>query len=93
MRHPGLPRCGSCTGGLDVGLTNSPGHVAVIVEVDSTSVYVAQENYCDTLHFLAMPMHKVATDYAITDLSGWSQRIVRGWIHFTVNGGLLPTRQ
>ncbi len=37
-------------------------------------------------------IHTVANCYAITDLSDWSQRIVRGWIHFTVNGGSLPTR-
>lgn len=27
----------------------------------------------------------------LTDLSGWSQRIVRGWIHFTANSGTLPS--
>jgi hypothetical protein len=78
--------------GWTSGLTNSPGHVAVIVGVDSAFVYIAQENYSDTQYFLALPIHKIATGYAITDLSGWSQRIVRGWIHFTVNGGLLPTQ-
>ncbi|HEY6406437.1 MAG TPA: CHAP domain-containing protein [Ktedonobacteraceae bacterium] len=72
--------------GWTSGLTNSPGHVAVIVGVDDVSVYVAQENYSDTQYFLALPIHKVANGYEITDLSGWSQRIVRGWIHFTVNG-------
>jgi hypothetical protein len=76
--------------GWTSSLTTSPGHVAVILGVDNTFVYVAQENYSDTQYFLALPIHKVATGYAITDLSGWSQRIVRGWIHFTINGGLLP---
>jgi len=73
------------------GLINSPGHVAVIVGVDDQYVYIAQENYSNTQYFLALPIHKVANGYEITDLSGWSQRIVRGWIHFTVNGGSLPT--
>jgi hypothetical protein len=72
------------------GLTNSPGHVAVIVGVDDATVYVAQENYSNTQYFQKLPIHKVATGYEITDLSGWSQRIVRGWIHFTLNGGPLP---
>lgn len=77
--------------GWTSGLTTSPGHVAVIVGVDNTSVYIAQENYSDTQYFLALPIHRVATGYEITDLSGWSQRIVRGWIHFTANGGPQPT--
>jgi hypothetical protein len=65
----------------------------VLVGVDNTSVYVAhQENYSDTQYFLALPIHKVANGYEITDLSGRSQRIVRGCIHFIVNGGSLPTR-
>ena len=76
--------------GWTSGLTSSPGHVAVIVGVDDAHVYVAQENYSNTQYFLALPIHKVANGYEITDLSGWSQRIVRGWIHFTVNGGLPP---
>lgn len=77
--------------GWTSGLLNSPGHVAVIVGVDSTYVYIAQENYSDTQYFLALPIHKVVNGYEITDLSGWSQHIVRGWIHFTVNGGPQPT--
>jgi CHAP domain len=76
--------------GWTSGLTNSPGHVAVIVGVDDTTVYVAQENYSDAQYFMALPIHRVADGYEITDLSGWSQRIVRGWIHFTVNGGETP---
>jgi len=77
--------------GWTSGLANSPGHVAVIVGVDNSFVYIAQENYNDTQYFLALPIRHVANGYVITDLSGWSQRIVRGWIHFTVNGGALPT--
>jgi hypothetical protein len=76
--------------GWTSGLTNSPGHIAVIVGVDNAFVYIAQENYSDMQYFLALPIHKVASGYEITDLSGWSQRIVRGWIHFTVNGGPQP---
>lgn len=76
--------------GWTSGLLNSPGHVAVIVGVDDAFVYIAQENYSDTQYFLALPIHQVANGYEITDLSGWSQRIVRGWIHFTVNGGPQP---
>ena len=56
--------------GWTSGLTNSPGHVAVIVGVDSAFVYIAQENYSDTQYFLALPIHKVATGYEISDLSG-----------------------
>lgn len=78
--------------GWTSGLTTSPGHIAVIVGVDDAYVYVAQENYNDTLYFQALPIHRVASGYEITDLSGWSARIVRGWIHFTVNGGVLPTK-
>lgn len=77
--------------GWTSGLTSSPGHVAVIVGVGNASVYVAQENYSNTQYFLALPLHQVANGYEITDLSGWSQRIVRGWIHFTVDGGPRPT--
>ncbi len=78
--------------GRTSGLINSPGHVAVIVRVDNTSVYIAQENYSDTQYFLALPLHKVANGYENTDLSGRGQRIVLGWIHSTVNGGSQPTR-
>jgi hypothetical protein len=77
--------------GWTSGLINSPGHVALIVGVDDANVYIAQENYNETQYFLALPIRQVANGYAITDLSGWSQRIVRGWIHFTANGGALPT--
>ncbi len=73
--------------GWTSGLTASPGHVAVITAVDATHVYVAQENYNETQYFLALPMATVANGYAITDRSGLPDRIVRGWIHFTVNGG------
>jgi CHAP domain len=73
--------------GWTSGLTTSPGHVAVITAVDATHVYVAQENYNETQYFLALPMATAASGYAITDLSGLPDRIVRGWIHFTVNGG------
>lgn len=76
--------------GWTSGLTSSPGHVALIVGVTATSLTVAQENYNTTEYFLTLPIHKVATGYEIVDLSGWSQRIVRGWIHFTVNGGSQP---
>ena len=72
--------------GWTSGLTSSPGHVAVITAVDSTHVYVAQENYNETQYFLALPMVSGARGYAITDLSGLPNRIVRGWIHFTANG-------
>jgi hypothetical protein len=76
--------------GWTSGLIHSPGHVALITGVDHAYVYVAQENYNNTQYFLALPIHQVADGYEITDLSGWSQRIVRGWIHFTANGGPLP---
>jgi hypothetical protein len=75
--------------GWTSGLTTSPGHVAVIVGIDANNVYLAQENYSNTQYFLALPIHRVASGYEITDLSGWSQRIVRGWIRFTANGGSL----
>jgi hypothetical protein len=73
--------------GWTSGLTSSPGHVAVITAVDSAHVYVAQENYNETQYFLALPMVSGARGYAITDLSGLPNRIVRGWIRFTANGG------
>ena len=73
--------------GWKSGLSSEPGHVVVITGIDDTHVYVAQENYNETQYFLALPITKVANGYIITDLSGWSNRIVRGWIHFTVNGG------
>ncbi len=76
--------------GWTSGLINSPGHVALVVGVDDAYVYIAQENYNETQYFLALPIRQVANGYAITDLSGWSQRIVRGWIHFTANGGARP---
>ncbi|MGZ3600774.1 MAG: hypothetical protein ACXVCO_07265 [Ktedonobacterales bacterium] len=62
------------------GLINSPGHVALITGVDATRVYVAQENYSDSAYFQALPLRHVANGYAITDLSGEPNRIVRGWI-------------
>jgi CHAP domain len=73
--------------GWTSSLTTSPGHVAVITAVDATRVYVAQENYSQTAYFQALPLAHTARGWAITDLSGISNRIVRGWIHFTVNGG------
>ena len=73
--------------GWTSGVTNSPGHVAVIVGVDDQYVHVAQENYSDRAYFLALPIHHGANGYAITDLTGLSNRIVRGWIHFTINSG------
>jgi len=78
--------------GWTSGLIHSPGHVAIIAGVDNSYVYIAQENYNNFQYFLALPIHQAANGYEITDLSGWSQRIVRGWIHFTANGGALPTR-
>jgi hypothetical protein len=73
--------------GWTSGLIDSPGHVAVITAVDATHVYVAQENYNETQYFLALPMTTTASGYAIADRSGLPNRIVRGWIHFTANGG------
>jgi hypothetical protein len=73
--------------GWTSSLTTSPGHVAVITAVDATHVYVAQENYNETAYFQALPLTHSARGWAITDLSGISNRIVRGWIHFSVNSG------
>jgi hypothetical protein len=70
--------------GWTSGLTSSPGHVALIVGVDATHVYLAQENYNDTQYFLALPLRHVAAGYEITDRSGLSHRVVRGWIRFAV---------
>ncbi|HEX8036045.1 MAG TPA: hypothetical protein VF510_19465, partial [Ktedonobacterales bacterium] len=66
--------------GCRSGLINSPGHVALITGVDATRVYVAQENYSDSAYFQALPLRHIANGYAITDLSGLPNRIVRGWI-------------
>ncbi len=73
--------------GWKSGVSNLPGHVAVIVGVDDQYVYVAQENYSDTGFFLALPMRHVANGYTIDEYSIEPSRITRGWIHFTVNGG------
>ncbi|HEX6797915.1 MAG TPA: CHAP domain-containing protein [Ktedonobacterales bacterium] len=59
------------------------GHVAIVTAVDATHVYVAQENYNDTQYFLALPLAHTAAGWHITDLSGVSNRIVRGWIRLT----------
>lgn len=67
------------------GLLASPGHVAFITGVDASHVYVAQENYSDAQYFLALPLTRTTRGWAITDLSGVSGRIVRGWIHFAAN--------
>ncbi|HLY30094.1 MAG TPA: hypothetical protein VKQ36_03645, partial [Ktedonobacterales bacterium] len=60
-------------------------HVALIVGVDATHVYVAQENFSDRAYFLALPLTHTATGYHITDLSGVSNRITRGWIHLALD--------
>ncbi len=73
--------------GWKSGLSTEPGHVVVVTGIDDAHVYIAQENYNETQYFLALPITKVANGYIITDLSGWSNRVVRGWIHFTINGG------
>lgn len=67
------------------GLADSPGHIAVVTGVDARDVYVAQENYNDTQYFLALPVTRVPGGWHITDLSGLSNRIVRGWIHLTLS--------
>lgn len=77
--------------GWTSGLNTAPGHVAVIVAVDDANVYVAQENLSDMYFFMTFPIHKVANGYEITNVSGLQNSIIRGWIHFTVNGGSLPT--
>jgi hypothetical protein len=66
------------------GLTSSPGHIAIITGTDTTHVYIAQENYNDTEYFLALPLTALADGWHITDLSGLSNRIVRGWIRLTL---------
>ena len=73
--------------GWTSGLIASPGHIALITAVDATHVYIAQENYNDRQYFLALPLTHTSRGYAITDRSGVAGRIVRGWIHFTVEGG------
>ena len=70
--------------GWTSGLIHSPGHVAIITGVDATHVYIAQENFNDRRAFMALPLRHIARGYAITDLSGLPNRIVRGWIRFTL---------
>ena len=72
-------------GGWTSGLTSSPGHIAIVTGTDATHVYIAQENYNDSQFFLALPLTAVADGWHITDLSGLSHRIVRGWIRLTVS--------
>lgn len=76
--------------GWTSGLTTSPGHVAIVTGVDATHVYIAQENYNDAQYFMALPLATTARGAAVADRSGLPNRIVRGWIHFTVNGGPAP---
>jgi hypothetical protein len=73
--------------GWKSGLTASPGHVAIITRVTDYTVFIAQENATDTGYFDGLPMSKNENGYHITDTSGIANRIVRGWIHFTANGG------
>ena len=70
--------------GWTSGLIASPGHIALITAVDNGHVYIAQENYNDHQYFLALPLTHTSRGYAITDRSGVVGRIVRGWIHFTI---------
>ena len=72
--------------GWTSGLIASPGHIAIITGVDASHVYIAQENYNDRQYFLALPLTHTARGYAITDRSGVAGRIVRGWIHFNIEG-------
>ncbi|GEM_PF-5916362 len=73
------------TVGWRSGLINEPGHVALIVSVDATHVYVAQENFSDSAYFLALPLTHTANGYHVTDLSDLPNRITRGWIHFALD--------
>lgn len=70
--------------GWTSGLIHSPGHVAIITGIDAAHVYVAQENFNDRRAFMALPLQRTSRGYAITVLSGLPNRIVRGWIHFTL---------
>jgi hypothetical protein len=72
--------------GWTSGLIASPGHIALITAVDAGHVYIAQENYNDHQYFLALTLTHTARGDAITDRSGVAGRIVRGWIHFPVEG-------
>jgi hypothetical protein len=68
--------------GWTSGLTNSPGHVALITKVTATQVFVAQENYNDAQYFEALAVTHDAHGYHIADRSGLPNRITRGWIDF-----------
>ena len=73
----------SWTSGLIPG---GDGHVAIITAVTSTNVYMMQQNFSDSLYYMALPITKVTTGWHITDnVSGFPGRIVRGWIHFSEN--------
>ncbi len=72
--------------GWTSGLIASPGHIALITAIDAGHVYIAQENYNDHQYFLMLTLTHTARGDAITDRSGVAGRIVRGWIHFTVEG-------
>ena len=74
------------TQGWTSGLIASPGHIALITAVDTTHVYIAQENYNDHQYFLALALTRTPRGYAISDRSGVAGRIVRGWIRFAVEG-------
>ncbi len=70
--------------GWTSGLIASPGHIALITAVDAAHVYIAQENYNDRQYLLALPLTHSTRGYTITDRSGVTGRIVRGWVRFTV---------
>jgi hypothetical protein len=70
--------------GWTSGLTASPGHVAIVTAVDASHVYLAQENYSNTQYFLALSLQTWSNGYHIVDRSGLPNRIVRGWIRFTL---------
>jgi hypothetical protein len=70
--------------GWTSGLTESPGHVALMTSVTATQVVVAQENYNDQQYFEALSLTHDAHGYHIADRSGLPARITRGWIHVSL---------
>ena len=54
--------------------------------VGANHVYIAQENDNGRQYFLALPLLHTARAMPSPTVSGVAGRIVRGWIHFTIEG-------
>lgn len=77
--------------GWTSGITYS-GHVAVVTATDASNVYVFQQNFDwaaapDTYYYMSLPLTQTSNGWHVTPQHVGSNRITRGWIHFTANNG------